>query len=68
MKYINDSGHHYRCEIEEDSNVGFYLYIFDRKTGECVRDHLQDSFEIAKEQALDDYGASLDLWEIKKKN
>ena len=47
--------------IEEDKNVGFYLYIYDSR-GFNTHDYLQDSLEIAKEQALDDFGVPLDSW------
>ncbi len=48
--------------IEEDLAAGFYLYIYDLTTGECIRDHLQDTLTFAKEQAEEDYGLPLDGW------
>ncbi len=47
-------------EIKCDPIVGFYLYVFEE--GKCVRDHLQDSFEIAIESALEDYDVPKDAW------
>ena len=37
------------CEIEHDSAVGFYLYVFEN--GKCIRDYLQDTLEVAMECA-----------------
>ena len=47
-------------EIKHDPVVGFYLYVFER--GKCIRDPLQDTFEIAVESALEDYDVSEDAW------
>ncbi|NOZ20204.1 MAG: hypothetical protein GXP25_03855 [Planctomycetes bacterium] len=50
-----------RFVIEEDlPDIGWYLYVFEG--GRCVADHLQDTLQIAKRQALDDYGVPLDAW------
>lgn len=47
-------------EIKHDPLVGFYLYVFEG--GECVRDHLQDTLEVAIESALEDYDVPKDAW------
>lgn len=47
-------------EIKHDPLVGFYLYVFEN--GQCIRDHLQDTFEIAIESAFEDYGVPKDAW------
>jgi len=47
-------------EIKHDPLVGFYLYVFE--AGQCIRDHLQDSLEIAFEAALEDYDVPKDAW------
>ena len=46
--------------IEEDENVGFYLYVYQEN--ECLFDHLQDELEIAIEQAEEDYGVDPNSW------
>ena len=60
--------------IEDGINVGFYLYVYeedfffeeDIKDPEYCRchqqDHLQDTFEIAQEQAEEDFGVPMDSW------
>ena len=47
-------------EIKHDPLVGFYLYVFEGD--KCVRDHLQDTLEIAIESASGDYGVPKDAW------
>lgn len=47
-------------EIREDPSVGFYLYIFENN--KCIRDHLQDTLEIAMNCAWDDYGVPKTSW------
>lgn len=47
-------------EIKHDPLVGFYLYVFEG--GKCIRDHLQDTFEIAVESAMEDYDVPKDSW------
>lgn len=48
-------------EIEEDyPEVGAYLYLY--VNGRCIRDELQDSVEICKEVAFNNYGVPLDIW------
>jgi hypothetical protein len=49
-----------RFEIEHDPVVGFYLYVFEG--GNCIRDHLQDTLEIAFETAMEDYDVPIDTW------
>lgn len=49
-------------EIKQEPSVGFYLFVLEN--GRCVRDELQDSFEIAIESARESYGVPLGAWEI----
>ncbi len=49
-------------EIVADPFAGYYLYVFEE--GRCIRDHLQDSFEIAVESALEDYHVPKDAWRM----
>lgn len=48
--------------IKQDVNIGFYLFVFIGK--DCIEDYLQDSFELAVEQAYEDYGVPKDSWKI----
>jgi hypothetical protein len=49
-----------RFEIVHDPIAGFYLHVFEN--GKCIRDHLQDTLEIAIESALEDYDVAKDAW------
>lgn len=49
----------WRFEITQDTKAGYYLWIY--KINETM-DHLQDTLEIAKEQAYEDFGVPLDSW------
>jgi hypothetical protein len=49
-----------RFTIEEDSTVGYYLYIFDEQR--CSHDYLQDTLEVAKKFALEEFGVPEDAW------
>ena len=60
-KYINKTDK-YRAVIEEDANAGFYLYIYDLNSGKCVFDFLQDTLELAKNQAQTDFYLDRDSW------
>jgi len=47
--------------IEEDApEVGAYLYVYEN--GQCVYDYLQDSIEMCKEFALEEFSVPLDSW------
>ena len=46
--------------IVHDPNVGFYLYVFENNV--CIQDHLQDSFQIATESALEYFDVPTDIW------
>lgn len=47
--------------IEEDNpDVGFYLYVY--KDNVCLKDYLQDSLIMAKENAFEEYGVPIDIW------
>ena len=50
-----------RCEIKYDTFAGFYLFVYEND--KCIRDHLQDTLEIAMDCALEDYGVSKSLWQ-----
>lgn len=62
MKWIADivSEDKWQFEIEHDENVGYYLYIWKNDKG--IADYLQDTLEIAMEQARDDFGVPLEAW------
>ncbi len=47
-------------EIKYDPTFGYYLFVFEN--GKCIRDHLQDTFEIAVESAIEDYDVPEDAW------
>ncbi|MEW6451900.1 MAG: hypothetical protein AB1490_14685 [Pseudomonadota bacterium] len=62
MKYV--SGHQSngrRFMIERDESVGFYLYVYE--DDRCVRDHLQDSLELAVQQAFEEFSVPKDSWQ-----
>ncbi len=40
---------------------GFYFYVYDQN-GFDTHDYLQDTLEIAMEQAFEDFGVPLDAW------
>jgi len=50
-----------KARIEENLGIGFYLYIYDEK-GNCIADHLQDSLELAKNQAEEEYFIPQNSW------
>lgn len=49
-----------KYEIKHDPSAGFYLLVYEND--KCIRDHLQDTLEIAMECVLEDYGVPKDLW------
>jgi hypothetical protein len=49
-----------RFTIEEDSTAGYYLYIFDGQR--CTHDYQQDTLEVAKKFALEEFGVPEDAW------
>ncbi|MEM7382780.1 MAG: hypothetical protein AAF400_00380 [Bacteroidota bacterium] len=51
---------------EDRPEVGVYMYVSkseEYKPGKYFRDDLQDSIDICKEVAYEDYGVPLDAWE-----
>lgn len=61
--------------IQDDQTTSYYLYVYenvslyqedlDEKNAICSRhqrDHTQDTLEIAKQQALEDFGVPLESW------
>ena len=53
-----------RIIIEEDSDVGFYIYVYATPESRSPeRDHLQDSFAMAKYACTDDYGVPATSWQ-----
>jgi hypothetical protein len=50
-----------RFVIKRDVAVGYYLYVYER--GQCIRDHLQDTLDLAIGCALEDYGVPTDRWQ-----
>jgi hypothetical protein len=49
-----------RFMIEEDSSVGFYLYVFEGQR--CTQDYLQDTLAGAKKFALDKFNVPYNVW------
>ena len=49
-----------RFVIEEDKAAGFYIYVFDGEC--CTHDHLQDTPELAKQFAREEFGVPEDAW------
>ena len=49
-----------RFEIEHDSFIGFYLYVFEGEN--CIGDYLHGTFEVAIESALENYDVPKDAW------
>lgn len=50
-----------RFTIEHDSAVGFYLYVFDGER--CTHDYLQDTLDLAKQFALEEFDVPHDAWD-----
>lgn len=61
MKWVSLYNHpeNWEFEIVHDKFAGYYLWVY--KDDETM-DHLQDTLEIAKEQAFEDFGVPLDSW------
>jgi hypothetical protein len=51
-----------RFVIEHDSAVGWYLHVY--KGEECTKDYLQDTAELALEQAEDEFGVPRSAWSV----
>ena len=49
-----------RFVIKHEPAVGYYVYAFDG--ARCTHDHLQDSLELAKECAREEFGVPEDTW------
>jgi hypothetical protein len=62
MKLVYEIDGRVRAKIDQDEAVGFYLYIFDPESGACTHDHLQDTLEMALEQAEEDFALARDKW------
>ncbi|MCH9617245.1 MAG: hypothetical protein SP4CHLAM5_07680 [Chlamydiia bacterium] len=62
MKWVagNEISNIMRYEIEYDSTVGFYLYVYENN--KCIKDYLQDTLEFAMECAMEDYGVKKSEW------
>ena len=51
-------------KIEEDyPEVGAYLYVYQQD--KCIKDLLQDTIDVCKEVALEEYGVPIDIWKEK---
>ncbi len=65
-KFIANHGGR-RFEIVEDlPEIGFYVYIYN-ENGENTHDYLQDTLEMAKEFAYEDFAVPLDSWHEEEK-
>ena len=49
-----------RFVIEHESAVGYYVYAFEG--AHCTHDHLQDTLDLAKACARDEFGVPEDAW------
>lgn len=49
-----------RFRIEHDELVGYYLYVYEGP--QCTHDHLQDTLELAKECAREEFGVPTESW------
>jgi hypothetical protein len=49
-----------RFRIERNEPAGFYVYAFDDE--HCTHDYLQDTLEMAKECALEEFGVPENAW------
>ncbi|MFO1242907.1 MAG: hypothetical protein U1E36_06875 [Rickettsiales bacterium] len=49
-----------RFIIDYDEYVGYYLYVWEGEKN--TFDYLQDTLDIAKRQALEDFGVPLNVW------
>ena len=55
----------YKFRIEEDvREIGWYLYVY--KDDKCIFDYLQNTLEICKSQAYEEFCVPLDSWEEEK--
>ena len=71
-EYRHPDGRHFI--IEDGGRVGLYLYVYYNRDrfqedfndpGLCQshqEDHLQDTFDVAKEQAFGGFGVPVDSW------
>ncbi len=59
MLYITYKGSK-KLVIEEDRGVGFYLEVYE--DDKCISDYLQDTLEIAMEQAEELFGVPNSSW------
>jgi len=50
--------------IETDENVGFYLFVYDLTTGDCIADFLyfHDQLDNLYRHAQADYGITRDMF------
>ena len=49
-------------KIEKDNpEIGFYLFVFN-DNNECTHDYLQDTEQMTKEFAFEEFGVPLDSW------
>lgn len=48
--------------VLEEYPEGVYVYVFRKDENSPSRDHLQDTIEIAKRQAYEDYGVVPETW------
>ena len=49
-----------RFRIVHDAPAGFYLYVYDG--ARCTHDYLQDTFDLAREFAYDEFGVPVERW------
>ena len=64
MKYIHEINNKKRAMIEYEENVGFFLYIYDVKTGENTHDYLEDTLLAAQQKAQADFDINMNFWRL----
>lgn len=46
--------------VKDSQDIGAYLYIY--KNDQCIYDYLQNSIEVCKTLALEDFEVPMDKW------
>jgi hypothetical protein len=59
LESFNNKGLRFLIEGEYP-DIGAYLYIYEGD--KCIRDEIQDTIEICKDVAFEDYKVPLDSW------
>jgi hypothetical protein len=53
----------YNFIIEEDTpETGWFLYVYENE--KCIADYMQDSLELTKEFAFEEYEVAMNSWKV----